>query len=86
MDTSTYLKNPLMCQRYNPLPSCPPALLDSKVDAASREYFMNAAPGAWGPGTRAGATSRPAGLSRVLTEVAFDKFSVCDRGELLTIM
>lgn len=64
-----------MYQRYNPLPSCPPGVVDSQVDWQSREYFSNTAPNAWGPGARG------KGLSVILPDgVAFDAFGLCLSG------
>lgn len=54
--------------------------LGPAVDATSREYFINSAPSAWGPGARAGPSSRASGLSRVLSELVFDNFGVCEGG------
>ena len=62
-------------QRRNPLPSCPPSLIESQVDWESREYFSNTAANAWGPGVRG------KGLSLILSDgVTFKRFGVCEGG------
>ena len=62
-------------QRYHPLQSCPPAVLESRVDTVSQDYFSNKARDAWGPGMRG------TGLSPLLSDgLAFDKFGVCQGG------
>ena len=62
-------------QRNNPLPSCPPRLLESAKDVEAQAYFTNTAPDVWGPGTRG------VGLSGLVSDTAsFDQLGVCEGG------
>ena len=64
-------------QRRNPLDTCPPSILDSPVDSASRAYFSNKDPRARGPGAVG------VGLSRLLdmgSGATFGVHGVCRGG------